>query len=105
MTKPDYPAAASRVKSADKMVMLPALFDGTKPEVAKKHYKRFNQYIKFQTKSGNIRDPIGEAIELLEHTLDKKALVWFQEHKDKFVDLTTLKTMFLQRYNPWGKTK
>ena len=46
-----------------------------------------------------------EAIELFEHTLDKKALVWFQEHKDKFVDLTTLKTMFLQRYNPWGKTK
>ena len=32
-------------------------------------------------------------------------LVWFQEHKDKIVDLTTLKTMFLQRYNPWGKTK
>ena len=32
-------------------------------------------------------------------------MVWFQEHKDKFVDLTTLKTMFLQRYNPWGKTK
>ena len=32
-------------------------------------------------------------------------LVWFQEHKDKFVDLTTLKTMFLQRYNPWEKTK
>ena len=32
-------------------------------------------------------------------------MVWFQEHKGKFVDLTTLKTMFLQRYNPWGKTK
>ena len=105
MTKPDHSAAASRVKLADKMVMLPPLFDGTKPEVAKQHYKRFNQYIKFQTKSGNIRDLIGEAIELFEHTLDKKALVWFQEHKDKFVDLTTLKTMFLQRYNPWGKTK
>ena len=105
MTKSDHPAAASRVKSADKMVMLPPLFDSTKPEVVKQHYKRFNQYIKFQTKSGNIRDPIGEAIELFEHTLDKKALVWFQEHKDKFVDLTTLKTMFLQRYNPWGKTK
>ena len=44
-------------------------------------------------------------IELFEHTLDKKALVWFQEHRGKFVDLTTLKTMFLQRYNPWGKTK
>ena len=81
------------------------LFDGSKPEVAKQHYERFNQYIKFQTKSGNIKDPIAEAIELFEHTLDKKALVWFQEHKDKFVDVTTLKTMFLQRCNPWGKTK
>ena len=87
------------------MVMLPLLFDGTKPEVVKQHYKRFNQYIKFQTKSGNIRDPICKAIELFEHTLDIKALVWFQEHKDKFVYHTTLKTMFLQRYNPWGKTK
>ena len=56
-------------------------------------------------KSGNINDPIVEAIELFEHTLDKKVLVWFQEHKDMFVDLTTLKTMFLQRYNPWGKTR
>ena len=85
--------------------MLPLLFDGSKPEVVKQHHERFNQYIKFQTKSSNIRDPIAEAIELFEHTLDKKALVWFQKHKDKFVDVTTLKTMFLQRYNPWGKTK
>ena len=105
MTKPDHSAASARVKLADKMVMLPLLFDGTKPEIVKQHYKRFNQYIKFQMKSGNIRNPIGEAIELFEHTLDKKALVWFQEHRDKFVNLTTLKTMFLQRYNPWGKTK
>ena len=105
MTKPDHSAASARVKSADKLVMLPPLFDGTKPEVAKQHYERFNQYIKFQMKSGNIRDPVGEAIELFEHTLDKKALVWFQEHKDKFVDLTMLKTMFPQRYNPWGKTR
>ena len=105
MTKPDHSAAASKVKSADKMDMLSPLFDGTKPEVVKQHYERFNQYIKFQTKSSNFRDPISKAIELFEHTLDKKALVWFQEHKDKFVDLTTLKTMFLQRYNPWGKTK
>ena len=81
--------------------MLPPLFDGTKPEMVKQHYERFNQYIKFQTKNSNIHDPI----ELFEHTLDKKALVWFQEHKDKFVDLTTLKTMFLQRYHPWRKTK
>ena len=105
MTKSDHPTAAVRVKSADKMVMLPPLFDDSRPEVAKQHYERFNQYIKFQAKSDNIRDPIAEAIELFEHTLDKKALVWFQEHEDKFVDLTTLKTMFLQRYNPWGKTK
>ena len=105
MNKPDHSAATSRVKLADKVVMLPPLFDSTKPEVVKQHYKRFNQYIKFQTKSGNIRDPIGEAIELFEHTLDKKALVWFQEHKDKFVDLTTLKTMFLQRYNPGARQK
>ena len=73
--------------------------------MAKQYYERFNQYIKFQTKSGSIKDPIVEAIELFEHTLDKKPLVWLQEHKDKFVDVTTLKTMFLQRYNPWGKTK
>ena len=105
MTKSDHPTAAAWFKSADKMVMLPPLFNGSKPEVAKQHYKRLNQYIKFQTKSDNIREPIAEAIELFEHTLDKKALVWFQEHKDRFVDLTTLKTLFLQRYNPWGKTK
>ena len=95
MTKPDHPAAAARIESADKMVMLPPLFDSSKPEVAKQHYKRFNQHIKVQKKSGNIRDSVAEAIELFEHTLGKKALVWFQEHKDKFVDLTTLKTMFL----------
>ena len=105
MTKTDHPMAAAKVKSADKMVMLPLIFDDSKPEVAKQHYEKFNQYMKFQTKSGNIRDPIAEAIDLFEHTLDKKVLVWFQEHKDKFVDVTTLKIIFLQRYNPWGKTK
>ena len=105
MTQMDHPMVSAKVKSADKMVMLPPLFDGNKPEMAKQHYERFNQYIKFQTKSGNIKDPIVEAIELFEHTLDKKALVWFQDHKDMFVYLTTLKTMFLQRYNSWGKTK
>ena len=93
MTKSYHPTTAARVKLADKMVMLPPLFDGSKPKVAKQHYERFNKYIKFQTKSDNIRDPVVEAIELFEHTLDKKALVWFQEHKDKFVDLTTLKTI------------
>ena len=87
------------------MLMLPSLFDGEKPEKAKTQYERFNQYIKFQTKEGNIKDPIKEAIELLEHTLDKKALIWFQQHKADFKDLTSMKNMFLARYNPWGKTK
>ena len=87
------------------MVMMPSLFDGTKPAMSKQHYERFNFYINFQTKSGHLTDPVGEAIDLFEHTLDKTALVWFQTNRSKFKDLTTLKTMFLQRYNPWGKTK
>ena len=49
MTKTDHHMAAARVKSVDKMVMLPPVFDGIKPEVAKQHYVRFNQYKKFQT--------------------------------------------------------
>ena len=67
--------------------------------------KDFNQYIKFQTKEGNIKDIANKAIELFEHTLDKKALIWFQQHKAEFTDLTNFKNMFLARYNPWGKTK
>ena len=35
MTKSDHPVAAARVNLADKMVILPLLFDGTKPEVVK----------------------------------------------------------------------
>ena len=50
-------------------------------------------------------DPVGEAIDLFEHTLDKTTLVWFQMNRSKFKEITTLKAMFLQRYNPWGKTK
>ena len=87
------------------MLMLPSLFDGEKPEKAKTHYEWFNQYITFQTKEGSIKDPIKEAIKLFEHTLGKKALIWFQWHKADFKDLTTMKNMFLARYNPWGKTK
>ena len=37
MTQTDHPMASAKVKSADKMVMLPPLFDGTKPEIAKQH--------------------------------------------------------------------
>ena len=87
------------------MVMMPSLFYGTKPAMSKQHYERFNLYINFQTKSGHLTDPVGEAIDLFEHTLDKTALVWFQMNRSKFKDLTTLKMMFLQRHNPWGKTK
>ena len=42
MTKSDHPTAAARVKSADRMVILPPLFDSTKLEVVKQHYERFN---------------------------------------------------------------
>ena len=50
-------------------------------------------------------DPVKEGIDLFEHMLEKTALVWFQMNKSKFKDLTMLKMMFLQRYNPWGKMK
>ena len=105
LLEPTAKGAQAKVKLADKILMLPPLFDGEKPEKAKTHYERFNRYIKFQTKEGNIKDTTKEAIELFEHTLDKKALMWFQQHKANFKDLTTLKNMFLARYNPWGETK
>ena len=89
-----------KIKSTDKMVMMPSLYDGTNPDTSKQHYERFNLYINFQIKSGHLMDPVGEAIDLFKHTLDKTALVWFQMNRSKFKDLTTLKMMFLQRYNP-----
>ena len=105
LLEPTVKGAQTKVKLADKMLMLPALFDGEKLQKPKTQYERFNQYIKIQTKEGNIKDATNEAIELFEHTLDKKALIWFQQHKAEFTDLTTLKNMFLARYNPLGKTK
>ena len=105
LLEPTAKDAKAKVKPVDKMLMLPALFNGKKPEKAKTHYERSNQYIKFQTKEGTIKDTTKEAIELFKHTLDTKALIWFQQHKAEFQDLTTLKNMFLARYNPWGKTK
>ena len=104
LTKTDNRQPLGKIKPTDKMVMMPSLFDGTKPAMSKQHYERFNLYINFQTKSGHLTDPVGEAIDLFKHTLDKTALVWFQMNRSKFKDLTTLKMMFLQRYNPWGKT-
>ena len=105
LTKMDNRQPVGKIKPTDKMAMMPSLFDGTKPDTSKQHYERFNLYIDFQTKSGHLTDPVGEAIDLFEHTLDKTALVWFQMNRSKFKDLTTLKTMFLKQYNPWGKTK
>ena len=105
LTKTDNRQPIAKIKPTDKMVMMLSLFDGTKPEMSKQHYERFNLYINFQTKSGHLTDPVGEAIDLFEHMLDKTVLVWFQMNRSKFKDLTTLKMMFLQRYNPWRKTK
>ena len=50
LLEPTAKDAPARVKPADKMLMLPPLFDGEKPEKAKTHYERFNQYIKLQSK-------------------------------------------------------
>ena len=105
LTKSDSRQPMGKIKPTDKMVMMLSLFDGTKPATSKQHYERFNLYINFQTKSGHLTDPVREGIDLSKHTLDKTALVWFQMNRSKFKDLTTLKMMFLQRYNPWGKTK
>ena len=105
LTKSDNRQPMGKIKPTDKMVMMPSLFDGMKAATSKQHYERFNLYINFQTKSGHLTDPIGEAIDLFKHTLDKTALVWFQMNRSRFKDLTTLKMMFLQRYNPWGKMK
>ena len=78
LTKTDNRQPIGKIKPTDKMVMMPSLFDGTKPATSKQNYERFNLYINFQTKSGHLTDPVGEAIDLFEHTLDKTALVWFK---------------------------
>ena len=96
LTKMDNRQPVAKIKLTDKMVMMPSLFDGTKPEMSKQHYERFNLYINFQTKSGHLTDPVREAIDLFEDTLDKTALVWFQMNRSKFKDHTTLKAMFLK---------
>ena len=78
LTKTDNRQLMGKIKPTDKMVMMPSLFDGTKPSTSKQHYKRFNLNINFQTKNGHLTDPVREAIDLFEHTLEKTALIWFQ---------------------------
>ena len=45
LVEPTVKDAQAKVKPADKMLMLSALFIGKKPEKAKTHYERFSQYI------------------------------------------------------------
>ena len=54
LTKTDNRQPIGKIKPTGKMVMMPSLFDGMKPEMSKQHYKRFNLYINFQTKSGHL---------------------------------------------------
>ena len=68
LTKTDNRQPIGKIKPTDKMVMMLSLFDGMKSEMSKQHYERFNLYINFQTKSGHLTDPIGEAIDLFEQT-------------------------------------
>ena len=49
LTKTDNRQPMGKIKPTDKMVMMPSLFDGTKPATSKQHYERFNLYINFQT--------------------------------------------------------
>ena len=45
LTKTDNRQPIGKIKPTDKMVMMLSLFDGTKPEMSKQHYKRFNLYM------------------------------------------------------------
>ena len=40
LTKMDNRQPVGKIKPTDKMVMMPSLFDGTKPEMSKQHYER-----------------------------------------------------------------
>ena len=42
LTKTDARQPLGKIKPTDKMVMMPGLFDGAKPETSKQHYERFN---------------------------------------------------------------
>ena len=77
LTKMDNRQSIGKIKPTDKMVMMLSLFDGTKPEMSKQHYERFNLYINLQTKSGHFTDPIGEAIDLFECTIPVPIIVLY----------------------------
>ena len=55
MTQTDHPMGSAKVKSADKMVMLPPLFDGTKPEMAKQIMKDLINTLSFKLRAAILR--------------------------------------------------
>ena len=73
LTKTDNRQPMGKIKSTDKMVMMPSLFDGSKPATSKQHYERFNLYINFQTKSGHLTDQ-------LEKLLIPSNIHWIRQH-------------------------
>ena len=105
LTKVDNRQPMGKIKPTDKMVMMPSLFDGTKPATSKQHYERFNLYINFQTKSGHLTDPVREAIDLCEHMLNKTVLVWFQTNRSKFKGSYYTENDVLTEIQPMGKNK
>ena len=68
LTKTENRQPMGKIKPTNKMVLMPSLFDGTKPATSKQHYERFNLYINFQTKSGHLTNPVEEVIDFFEHT-------------------------------------
>ena len=50
LTKTDIRQSLGKIKPTDKMVMMPGLFDGTKPETSKQHYERLTCTLDFKQK-------------------------------------------------------
>ena len=48
LTKLDSRQPMGKIKPTDKMVMMPSLFDVTKPATSKQHYERFNGIFRCQ---------------------------------------------------------
>ena len=74
LTKEDNRQPMGKIKPTDKMVMMPSLFDATKPATSKQHYERFILYINFQTKSGHLTDPARKAIDLFEQNVRQDSI-------------------------------
>ena len=73
LTKTDNRQPIGKIKPTDKMVMMPSLYDGTKPAMSKQHYKRFNLYINFQTKRGHLQTQLEKLLIFLN-------IHWIRQH-------------------------